>query len=490
MLTIHLLCQYKSDRLLIKTLKFKVSRLYLIRHGDNYHHLLILLIIILREHIAKMLASFLCNRLRLLSICLLIIPIILACDKRPTFEDLKPKRRGDNGYKLLIGSNPKGYEPGKTYNIFLLGQRTHERLQQFTHFTLTARAARGPSRKAHTSIAGPRRIGRFQLFSDSLTKFNENCVNTVSEADDFPKTEIQVLWVAPATGSGCVSLSAMLFESINSWYSDDGELTKVICEAKPEEKEKKYECCACDEAKYNFVFEGIWSNETHPKDFPFAVWLTHFSDVVGASHDTEFSFWGENHIATDGFRSLAEWGSPRALEQELRGKAPRLKSLIKAAGLWYPDVNANTSSHFRTDRKHHKVSMVSMFGPSPDWVVGVSGLNLCKADCSWEESLDIDLYPWDSGTDNGISYMSPNSETQPRERMTKITTMYPEDPRAPFYNPKSDKMIPLAKLYIRRDKLIPKSCDDDFLLSQILDESENTEDNVRCKYLFFKLLIK
>jgi hypothetical protein len=55
------------------------------------------------------------------------------------------------------------------------------------------------------------------------------------------------------------------------------------------------------------VFEGIWSNETHPKDYPFAIWLTHFSDIVGASHDANFSFWGENHIATDGFRSLAEW---------------------------------------------------------------------------------------------------------------------------------------------------------------------------------------
>lgn len=45
-----------------------------------------------------------------------------------------------------------------------------------------------------------------------------------------------------------------------------------------------------------FIFEGIWSNETHPRDYPFAVWLTHFSDVIGASHDTNFSFWGENHV--------------------------------------------------------------------------------------------------------------------------------------------------------------------------------------------------
>lgn len=46
-----------------------------------------------------------------------------------------------------------------------------------------------------------------------------------------------------------------------------------------------------------------------------------------------------------------------------------------------------------------------MFGPSPDWVVGVSGLNLCETDCTWKNSIDIDLYPWDAGTDNGITYM-------------------------------------------------------------------------------------
>lgn len=174
-------------------------------------------------------------------------------------------------------------------------------------------------------------------------------------------------------------------------------------------------------------------------------------------------------------------GSPRALEEELRAKGGRLRTLIKAGGLWYPSVNSNTSSHFKVDRKHNKLSLVSMFGPSPDWVVGVSGLNLCRKDCSWESSMDIDLYPWDSGTDNGISYMSPNAETQPRERMHKITTKYPEDPRAPFYNPRSDVMTPLAKLFIRREKVIARNCDDEILQSQIVDVAENDDDanNIR-----------
>lgn len=60
--------------------------------------------------------------------------------------------------------------------------------------------------------------------------------------------------------------------------------------------------------------------------------------------------------------------------------------------------------------------------------------------------------------------------------MYRITTKYPEDPRAPFYNPKSDEMIPLAKLYIRREKLISKSCDDEILKSQIVELNENDDE--------------
>jgi spondin-1 len=65
--------------------------------------------------------------------------------------------------------------------------------------------------------------------------------------------------------------------------------------------------------------------------------------------------------------------------------------------------------------------------------------------------------------------------------MHKITSLYPEDPRAPFYNPHESKMVPLAKLYIRREKIIPRSCDENFLQAQVLDVSENTEDTVRRK---------
>jgi len=102
-------------------------------------------------------------------------------------------------------------------------------------------------------------------------------------------------------------------------------------------------------------------------------------------------------------------------------------------------------------------------------------LNLCRQDCTWESSVDIDLYPWDAGSDSGISYMSANAVTQPRERMHRITTKYPEDPRAPFYDPNSDEMTPLAKLYIRRDKVIARNCDEDILKAQLVELSDDDE---------------
>ncbi|XP_032663851.1 spondin-1 isoform X1 [Odontomachus brunneus] len=399
------------------------------------------------------------------------------CPMRPTVEQTSaPRTPGDGGYRILISGQTNGYIPNAVYTISLQGSQTHERLQQFTRFTLTVHSQHAPNNHAA-------RIGYFQLFPDTLTAFNEDCINTISEATDFPKSEIQVMWRAPSAGAGCVIFTAMVLENNVRWYAEDGTLSKTVCESTSVEIENSNEtrCCACDEAKYSLTMEGIWSNRTHPKDFPFSAWLTHFSDVIGASHEPNFSFWGRDHIATDGFRQLAEWGSATGVETELRAKANQLKTLIKATGLWYPNVNTNTSTSFRVDRRHPLLSVASMLGPSPDWVVGVSKLNLCQNDCSWARGMIVDLYPWDAGTDNGITYMSPNSETRPREKMKPITTSYPEDPRSPFYDPSGRPMLPLARLYINREKIIPRGCSEELLQQQVaeLEVAENTEDTAR-----------
>lgn len=112
------------------------------------------------------------------------------------------------------------------------------------------------------------------------------------------------------------------------------------------------------------------------------------------------------------------------------------------------------------DAQHHLVSLVSMIYPSPDWFVGVSGLELCLPNGSWVEQKILNLYPVDAGTDAGPTYISPDQPTIPKEAIRRIRPNYPNDPRSPFYDGENrDTMKPLAKLYLSRQRLYEKNCD-------------------------------
>ena len=78
---------------------------------------------------------------------------------------------------------------------------------------------------------------------------------------------------------------------------------------------------------WQVMFEGFWSRQTHPRDFPANEWLTHFSDIIGASHSADYRVWEYGGIASDGLRQVAEWGSTQALESELKSEVMYL--------IWY-----------------------------------------------------------------------------------------------------------------------------------------------------------
>lgn len=135
-------------------------------------------------------------------------------------------------------------------------------------------------------------------------------------------------WTAPEPGSGCLVFKSTVIEHRDVWFSDDGQLSKVLCEDLADSGDTQpivlAECTACDEAKYELTFEGLWSRHTHPKDFPDNGWLTKFSDVIGASHTTEFHVWTYGEPASDGLKELAEHGSTRQLETELKDEVKAL----------------------------------------------------------------------------------------------------------------------------------------------------------------------
>ena len=68
-------------------------------------------------------------------------------------------------------------------------------------------------------------------------------------------------------------------------------------------------------AKYAVSFEGSWSMATHPLEFPPGA---HFSGLIGATHNGEYSIFRDGGSATEGLERLAEGGRHSPLDQEIR----------------------------------------------------------------------------------------------------------------------------------------------------------------------------
>lgn len=107
--------------------------------------------------------------------------------------------------------------------------------------------------------------------------------------------------------------------------------------------------------------------------------------------------------------------------------------------------------------------------------VGVSDLELCLANGQWVEHKEINLYPYDAGTDSGASYTAADQPTLPNEAIRRIKPNNPNDPRSPFYDQDNKEMKPLAKLHLTRQRLYEKSCDNNNNNNDD-DESDHEED--------------
>ena len=64
-----------------------------------------------------------------------------------------------------------------------------------------------------------------------------------------------------------------------------------------------------------------------------------------------------------------------------------------------------------------------MIAPSPDWMIGVSGLNLME-NGEWRNSVELDLFPLDGGSEEGTEYDLDNDETTPKEAIRSIRGEY------------------------------------------------------------------
>ena len=94
--------------------------------------------------------------------------------------------------------------------------------------------------------------------------------------------------------------------------------------------------------------------------------------------------------------------------------------MIKATGPTKTPGNT-TLTDIHVDEDRSLISLVTMIFPSPDWFLGISNVDMCdRMTGKWIEEYSRDLWPYDSGTDDGNSFESPDSPSDPRQNITLI----------------------------------------------------------------------
>ena len=170
-------------------------------------------------------------------------------------------------------------------------------------------------------------------------------------------------------------------------------------------------------ARYRVRFNATWSARTHPNDFPST---PHFSGLIGGTHNDDVNFWGPGQNATPGIKSMAETGGQSLLAGEVRDaiQLGTAEHVLRGGGIGRSP--GSTSLQFEISQDFPLVTLVSMIAPSPDWFVGVHGLSLLEAG-DWLEERTLELFPYDAGTDSGVTFNSPNARTAPPEPIRRIT---------------------------------------------------------------------
>ena len=167
-------------------------------------------------------------------------------------------------------------------------------------------------------------------------------------------------------------------------------------------------------ATYQVTFEGTWTTGVTPGG---VISSAHFSPLIGAVHDGGVIFWSRGGTASAGIEEVAETGRTATFRSEINA-SPNAVTVVEQGLPNGPTPTATVDVTLTTT--HPLVTLVAMIAPSPDWFVGVSGLSLLDARGQWRPRQQVDLFPYDAGTEEGTEFALDNPATSPRETITSI----------------------------------------------------------------------
>ncbi|XP_069138962.1 spondin-2-like [Argopecten irradians] len=197
-------------------------------------------------------------------------------------------------------------------------------------------------------------------------------------------------------------------------------------------------------AEYNLTFYGDWSQRKFPRLYPRVRPPAQWSKLVGRSHDNTYQLWTLGENATDAVKAFAEDADSSALDQDAQAYRGIFDSFTAAP---IESGMGRSAVRFLADGQHTKMSFLVKIVPSPDWFVGVASLDLCR-NGRWRKQIEVDLVPLDAGTDQGLTYTSPNWPNIPVVPIREITNTQPNHPAGSFYYPEQETLPRIGHIVI------------------------------------------
>ncbi|MDE2690349.1 MAG: spondin domain-containing protein [Acidobacteriota bacterium] len=172
-----------------------------------------------------------------------------------------------------------------------------------------------------------------------------------------------------------------------------------------------------ESASYRLTFQGAWTRAVTPGGVPGSA---HFSPLIGAVHNDQVSFWQPGSRAIRQMERVAELG----IQRDLRALMERSSDVVAVLEREPPrGGTASTTIEFEVTRQYPLVTLATMIAPSPDWFVGVSARSLLDDSGQWVDDLEVDLFPYDAGTEEGTEFSLDNPATVPQGTITSIRGM-------------------------------------------------------------------
>ncbi|KAG7280883.1 hypothetical protein CRUP_035193 [Coryphaenoides rupestris] len=205
-------------------------------------------------------------------------------------------------------------------------------------------------------------------------------------------------------------------------------------------------CTAAGDAHYSLTFTGKWTQAAFPKQYPIFRPPAQWSTLIGVSHSADYHMWRQDDFASNGVREFTEKAEAWMLMKEVEEAGQRIQSTLGVfSAPAMPGGSGQTSAEFEVFARNSYLSFMVRIVPSPDWFVGMDSLDLCEGE-QWKESITLELFPYDAGTDSGFTFSSPNYETIPQDKVMQITSSFPSHPANSFFYPRLKSLPPIAKL--------------------------------------------